>query len=76
MADDKVADDKTDRTCENQRNRRLMLSIEASYGRLNLLMALSDNWKHRDELMQHYKTELHIKGTRCYRVRVECRPAL
>ncbi|MGF1522794.1 MAG: tetratricopeptide repeat protein [Leptolyngbyaceae cyanobacterium] len=67
-----MADDKTDRARENQRNlRRLLLSIKASYGRLNLLMALSDNWKHRDELIQNYETELQARGTHCYRVRVD-----
>ncbi|MEM9003554.1 MAG: tetratricopeptide repeat protein [Cyanobacteria bacterium P01_F01_bin.86] len=67
-----MAEDTPDRAYENQRNlRRLVLAIEASYGRLNLLIAVSDNWKHRDELMQRYETELQTKGTRCYRVRVD-----
>ena len=67
-----MANDAPDRAHENQRNlRRLILSIEASYGRLNLLIAVSDNWKHRDELMQHYEAELQAKGTRCKRVRVD-----
>ena len=66
-----MTDDVTDLSRENQRNlRRLVLSIQASYGRLNLLMALSDNWKHRDELIESYETELQSKGVRCYRVRV------
>ncbi|MEO1210788.1 MAG: tetratricopeptide repeat protein, partial [Cyanobacteria bacterium J06638_20] len=67
-----VADDAPDRARENERQwRRLMFSIEASYGELNLLMALSDNWKYRDELIQRYETELQAKGTRCYRVRID-----
>ncbi|MCY7391555.1 MAG: tetratricopeptide repeat protein, partial [Leptolyngbyaceae cyanobacterium CAN_BIN12] len=57
---------------ENQRNlRRLVLSVQASYGRLNLLIAICDNWKYRDELIQTYEAELRAKGTSCYRVRVD-----
>ena len=57
---------------ENQRNlRRLVLSVQASYGRLNLLIAICDNWKYRDELIQTYEAELQAKGTSCYRVRVD-----
>ena len=67
-----MTDDATDLSRENQRNlRRLVLSIQASYGRLNLLMALSDNWKHRDKLIDSYETELKSKDVRCYRIRVD-----
>ena len=57
---------------QNQRNlRRLMMSVQASYGSLNLLIAICDNWKYRDELIGSYKKELVAKGTSCHRVRIE-----
>ena len=56
----------------NQRNlRRLLMSLQASYGRLNLLIAICDNWKYRDELIGRYEQELGAKGTSCHRVRIE-----
>ena len=59
-------------SADNRRNfRKLRLAIEASYGKLSLLMALSDNWKHRNELIEQYETELTGKGTHCYRVKVD-----
>jgi hypothetical protein len=43
---------------QNQRNlRRLLMSVQASYGRLNLLIAICDNWKYRDELITSYEKE-------------------
>ena len=57
---------------QNQRNlRRLLMSVQASYGRLNLLIAICDNWKYRDELINSYEQELAAKGTSCHRVRID-----
>jgi tetratricopeptide (TPR) repeat protein len=57
---------------QNQRNlRRLLISVQASYGRLNLLIAICDNWKYRDELIDNYEKELAAKGTSCHRVRID-----
>jgi tetratricopeptide (TPR) repeat protein len=63
-----------DATAQNQHNlRRLVWSIQSSYGRLNLLIAICDNRKYRDELIHTYETELSAKGARCYRVRIDPR---
>lgn len=43
--------------------RRLVWSIQSSYGRLNLLVAICDNWKYRDEIIDTYEAELRQKGT-------------
>ena len=57
---------------QNQRNlRRLLMSLQASYGRLNLLIAICDNWKYRDELIGSYEQELAAKGTSYHRVRID-----
>ena len=57
---------------QNQRNlRRLLMSVQASYGRLNLLIAVCDNWKYRDELIGSYERELAAKGTSCHHVRID-----
>ncbi|PZV08807.1 MAG: hypothetical protein DCF32_03965 [Leptolyngbya sp.] len=48
--------------------RRLVWSIQSSYGRLNLLMAICDNWRYRDEIVDSYEAELREKGTRCDRI--------
>ncbi|WP_228015417.1 tetratricopeptide repeat protein [Leptolyngbya ectocarpi] len=62
----------TEESADNRRNfRKLVLAIEASYGKLSLLMALSDNWKHRNELIEKYETELTGKGTHCYRIKLD-----
>ncbi|MFQ4137403.1 hypothetical protein PGN35_013890 [Nodosilinea sp. PGN35] len=53
--------------------RRLVWSIQSSYGRLNLLGAICDNWKYRDEIIDSYETELREKGARCDRVRIDLR---
>ena len=59
-------------SADNKRSfRKLTLAIDASYGRLSLLMALSDNWKYRNQLIEQYETELRAKGTRCYRVKLD-----
>ncbi|WP_055075747.1 tetratricopeptide repeat protein [Pseudanabaena sp. 'Roaring Creek'] len=57
---------------QNQRNlRRLLMSVQASYGRLNLLIAICDNRRYRDELIGSYEKELTAKGTSCHRVRID-----
>ena len=57
---------------QNQRNlRRLLMSVQASYGELNLLIAICDNWKYRDELIDSYERELAAKGTSCHHVRID-----
>ncbi|MGG6241012.1 tetratricopeptide repeat protein [Nodosilinea sp. AN01ver1] len=53
--------------------RRLVWSIQSSYGRLNLLVAICDNWKYRDEIIDTYEAELREKGTRCDRIRIDLR---
>ena len=53
--------------------RRLVWSIQSSYGRLNLLVAICDNWKYRDEIIDTYEAELRGKGTRCDRIRIDLR---
>jgi hypothetical protein len=53
--------------------RRLVWSIQSSYGRLYLLVAICDNWKYRDEIIDTYETELRGKGTRCDRIRIDLR---
>jgi tetratricopeptide (TPR) repeat protein len=59
---------------QNQRSlRRLVVSVQASYGRLNLLIALCDNWKYRDELIRTYEAELQAKGAKCYSLRIDNR---
>ena len=50
--------------------RRLVWSIQSSYGRLNLLVAICDNSKYRDEIIDTYEAELRSKGTRCNRIRL------
>jgi len=61
-----------DKAIQNQRNlRRLVMSIQASYGKLNLLIAICDNRQYRDELIRNYETELIAKGVRCDRGRVD-----
>jgi tetratricopeptide (TPR) repeat protein len=61
-----------DKAIQNQRNlRRLVMSIQASYGKLNLLIAICDNRQYRDELIRNYETELIAKGVRCDRVRID-----
>jgi hypothetical protein len=47
---------------------RLVWSIQSGYGRLNLLVAICDNCKYRDVIIETYEAELRIKGTRCDRI--------
>jgi tetratricopeptide (TPR) repeat protein len=56
---------------ENKRNlRKLILSINASFGKLNLLIAICDNRRYRDEVIQTYETELRAKGVRSDRIKI------
>ena len=65
---DKIAD----YPAENQYHlRRLLRSIEASYGGLNLLISICDNPNYRDEIVQAYEQELKTKGVICHRVQID-----
>ena len=62
----------TDTEKENKRNlRKLILSIRASFGKLNLLIAISDNPIYRNEIIKTYEVELKGQGINCYRVKVD-----
>ena len=63
---------------ENKRNlRKLILSIQSSFGKLNLLIAICDHRRYRDELIETYETELRSKGVRCDRIKVaQLQPSL
>jgi tetratricopeptide (TPR) repeat protein len=57
--------------------RRLIQSIEASYGELNLLICICDNPYYRDEIIHDYEAELTAKGVKCDRVQIDRdRPSL
>jgi tetratricopeptide (TPR) repeat protein len=63
-----------ERALANQRTfRRLVLSIGAGDGRLNLLVAVCDRPVESETMVRRYEAELGAKGTRCYRVRVDRR---
>jgi len=67
-----VAMEKNTNQNQNQRNlRRLLVSVKASYGKLNLLIAICDNQQYRDELISSYEKELEANGTSCHRVRID-----
>jgi tetratricopeptide (TPR) repeat protein len=51
--------------------RRLLQSIEASYGELNLLICICDNPYYRDEIIREYEAELTTKGVKCDRVQID-----
>jgi tetratricopeptide (TPR) repeat protein len=56
----------------NHRNlRRLVISIKASFGKLDLLMAICDNWKYRDELIRKYEEELTKQDVKCRRLKID-----
>jgi tetratricopeptide (TPR) repeat protein len=58
-----------DLAIDNHRSlRRLVLSLQASLGKLNLLIAICDNRSYREQIVQQYETELKTKGISCYRV--------
>ena len=57
---------------ENQRNlRRLVISVRASFHKLNLLIAICDNPQYRDELIRTYEAELKAQGAECYQVQLD-----
>ena len=59
---------------QNHRNLRgLVQSIEASFGKLNLLVAICDNPQYRTTLIQNYETELRGKGVQCLQAKVDRR---
>jgi hypothetical protein len=61
-----------ERTITNQRNlRRLVLSVQASLHKLNLLIAICDNPHYRDELIRTYEAELTAKGITCYQTQLD-----
>ncbi|NJR51652.1 MAG: tetratricopeptide repeat protein [Leptolyngbyaceae cyanobacterium CSU_1_3] len=61
--------DSSKQSAINQRNlRRLVLSVQASIHKLNLLIAVCDNPRYRDELIRTYEAELTAKGIVCYQV--------
>jgi len=56
----------------NQRSlRRLVVSVQASLHKLNLLIAICDNPLYRDELIRTYEAELTAKGITCYQVQLD-----
>ena len=65
-------DETSDLAKQNHRNlRRLVLSMEASFGKLNLLVAICDNPQYRSTLIQNYETELRGKGVQCLQAKVD-----
>ena len=70
-----VSSDETgDLAKQNHRNlRRLVLSMEASFGKLNLLVAICDNPQYRTTLIQNYEAELRGKGVQCLQAKVDRR---
>jgi tetratricopeptide (TPR) repeat protein len=57
---------------ENALNiRRLVVSMRASYGQTNLLMAVCDRPMYRDEIIREYEAELGAQGVACYRVQLD-----
>jgi tetratricopeptide (TPR) repeat protein len=64
--------DASERSAANQRNlRRLVLSVQASLHKLNLLIAICDNPLYRDELIRTYEAELTAKGIACYQIQLD-----
>jgi tetratricopeptide (TPR) repeat protein len=71
---DKIIDYQTE---NRYQLRRLVQSIEASYGELNLLICICDNPYYRDEIIHDYEAELTAKGVNCDRVQIDRdRPSL
>jgi tetratricopeptide (TPR) repeat protein len=71
----------TEQTATEQENalniRRLVVSLRASYGQTNLLMAVCDRPTYRDEIIREYEAELGAQGVACYRVQLDGdRPSL
>ncbi len=66
-----IATDSSEQDAANQRNlRRLVLSAQASWHKLNLLIAICDNPQFRDQLIRTYEAELIPKGIACYQVQL------
>ncbi len=65
---DKIVDYQTENSYQL---RRLLRSIEASYGELNLLICICDNPYYRDEIIRDYETELTAKNVNCDRVQID-----
>ncbi len=64
--------DALEQAAANQRNlRRLVLSVQASLHKLNLLIAVCDNPRYRDELIGTYEAELTANGIICDQVRLD-----
>ncbi len=64
--------DALEQAASNQRNlRRLVLSVQASLHKLNLLIAVCDNPRYRDELIRTYEAELTANGIICDQVRLD-----
>ena len=53
--------------------KRLVTAIKASRGRLQLLVAVCDNWRYRDEVIATYEGELAERGVQCYRVKIDAK---
>jgi tetratricopeptide (TPR) repeat protein len=51
--------------------RRLVMALKASYGRLNLLIAICDNWHYRDQLIRTYEGELQAENVECDRLTLD-----
>ena len=67
-----IATDSSEQDVANQRNlRRLVLSAQASWHKLNLLIAICDNPQFRDQLIRTYEAELIPKGIACYQVQLD-----
>ena len=67
-----VMTDALEQAASNQRNlRRLVVSVQASLHKLNLLIAVCDNPRYRDELIRTYEAELTANGIVCDQVRLD-----
>jgi tetratricopeptide (TPR) repeat protein len=67
-----IPTDSTQQASANQRNlRRLVVSVQASLHKLNLLIAICDNPRYRDELIRTYEAELTAKGITCYQIQLD-----
>ena len=64
--------DSSELATANQRSlRRLVLSVQASLHKLNLLIAICDNPLYRDQLIRTYEAELTANGIACYQARLD-----
>jgi tetratricopeptide (TPR) repeat protein len=59
---------------QNHRNLRgLVQSMQASFGKLNLLVVICDNPQYQTTLIQSYESELREKGVQCRQAKVDRR---